>query len=226
MVLGDTSISESAGCDHGIAAQTILLGAREKGLAGCLLGTIKRRQLRDELGIDAQYKILLVVALGKPKEEVVVDPLQGQDSVKYWRDANEEQRQRLVDEISAMLMRSYVTAMIAYADDTLTDEQVVYLPSRYQTGDRKSAVRSKISLDSGQTIDVRYALYRTQDRWKIYDISFENISMVLTYRASFGASIRNKGLDALITRLENRNRKGEINLPGVVSKKMEESAVR
>jgi len=46
---------------------------------------------------------------------------------------------------------------------------------------------------------------------------------VLTYRASFGASIKNNGLDALITRLEKRNRKGEINLPGVVTKKMEES---
>jgi len=145
---------------------------------------------------------------------------------KYWRDADDEQRQRLIDEISTLLIRSYVTAMIAYADDTLTDEQVVYLPSRYQAGDRKSAVRSKISLDSGQTIDVRYALYRTHDRWKIYDISFENISMVLTYRASFGASIRNEGLEELIGRLETRNRKGEINLPGVVTKKMEESAVR
>ena len=143
---------------------------------------------------------------------------------KYWRDANDEQRQRLIDEISTLLTRSYVTAMIAYADDTLTDEQVVYMPSRYKAGDRKSAVRAKISLDSGQTIDVRYALYRTHDRWKIYDISFENISLVLTYRASFGATIRSNGLDALITRLEDRNTKGEINLPGVVTKKMEESA--
>ena len=145
---------------------------------------------------------------------------------KYWRDANDEQRQRLIDEISTLLIRSYVTAMIAYADDTLLDEQVVYLPSRYQVGDRKTAVRSKISLDSGQTIDVRYALYLIDNQWKIYDISFENISMVLTYRSSFGASIKDKGLDALITRLQNRNKKGEINLPGVVTKKMKESAAQ
>jgi len=142
---------------------------------------------------------------------------------KYWRDASDEQRQRLIDEISALLIRSYVTAMIAYADDTLLEEQVVYMPSRYQAGDRKTAVRAKISLDSGQTIDVRYALYRTDGQWKIYDISLENISLVLTYRSSFGASIKSNGLDALITRLENRNRKGEINLPGVVTKKMDES---
>jgi len=145
---------------------------------------------------------------------------------KYWRDANDEQRQGLIDEISALLIRSYVTAMIAYADDTLLDEQVVYLPSRYQAGDRKAAVRAKISLDSGQTIDVRYALYRTDGRWKIYDISFENISLVLTYRASFGASIKSNGLDALITRLGRLNRKGEVNLPGVVTKKMDESAAQ
>jgi phospholipid transport system substrate-binding protein len=145
---------------------------------------------------------------------------------KYWRDASDEQRQRLIDEISALLIRSYVTAMIAYADDTLLDEQVVYMPSRYQAGDRKTAVRAKISLDSGQTIDVRYALYRTDDQWKIYDISFENISLVLTYRASFGASINNKGLDALISRLENSNGKGDINLPGVVTKKMDESVAQ
>jgi len=145
---------------------------------------------------------------------------------KYWRDANDEQRQHLIDEISTLLIRSYVTAMIAYADDTLTDEQVVYLPSRYKAGDRKTSVRSRISLDSGQTIDVRYSLYRTGGQWKIYDISFENISLVLTYRASFGATIKNKGLDALITRLENRNKKGTVSLPGVVTKKMDESAAQ
>ena len=143
---------------------------------------------------------------------------------KYWRDANAEQRQRLIDEISMLLIRSYVTAMSAYADDTLLDEQIVYLPSRYQAGDKKAAVRSRISLDSGQTIDVRYALYRTDGQWKIYDISFENISLVLTYRSSFSSIIKSKGVDGLITKLETRNRKGEINLPDSVTKKMDESA--
>jgi len=73
---------------------------------------------------------------------------------------------------------------------------------------------------------VRYSLYRTEGQWKIYDISFENISLVLTYRSSFGATIKSKGLDALITRLENRNRKGAVSLPGVVTEKMDESAAQ
>ena len=144
---------------------------------------------------------------------------------KYWRDANGEQRQRLIDEISALLIRSYVTAMSAYADDTLTDEQIVYLPSRYQEGDKKTTVRSRISLDSGDTIDVRYALFRKRGQWRIYDISFESISLALTYRASFGAIIKDNGLEALITRLEKRNKEGEINLPGAVARKMDEAAI-
>ncbi len=143
---------------------------------------------------------------------------------KYWGDANDEQRQRLIDEIRALLIRSYVTAMSAYADDTLTDEQIVYLPSRYQAGDTKATVRAIISLDSGQRVDVQYALYRTHGQWKIYDIRFENISMVLTYRNSFGDIIKKEGLDVLIAQLEDRNSRGDINLPGEVTKKMDESS--
>ncbi len=136
---------------------------------------------------------------------------------KYWRAASDEQRRHLIDEISSLLIRSYVTAMSAYADDTLTEEQVVYLPSRYQAGDTRSTVRAKISLDSGQNIGVQYALYRTNGVWKIYDIRIEGISLALTYRASFGDTIKNQGLDALIAQLEESNKKGEVDLPGTVT---------
>ena len=86
VVLADTAISESAGCDHGIAAQTIMLAAREKGLAGCMLGSIDRKALRTSLNIPPQLKILLVLAIGKPKEQVVLETIDSSDSIKYWRD--------------------------------------------------------------------------------------------------------------------------------------------
>jgi nitroreductase len=86
VILGDTSISENAGCDHGIAAQTILLGAREKGLAGCMLGSIDRNALRDSLNIPSQLKILLVLAIGKPREQVVLEIVGSDSSIRYWRD--------------------------------------------------------------------------------------------------------------------------------------------
>ncbi|MCL5279967.1 MAG: nitroreductase family protein [Planctomycetes bacterium] len=86
VILGDTAISHNFGCDHGIAAQSILLGAREKGLAGCMIGLIQREELRQELNIPAQYEILLVIALGKPREQVVIDEVGPNGDIKYWRD--------------------------------------------------------------------------------------------------------------------------------------------
>ncbi len=86
IMLGDTQISRTFGCDHGIAAQSILLGAREKGLAGCMIGLIDREELRTALEIPTRYEILLVVALGKPREQAVIEEVGPDGDIKYWRD--------------------------------------------------------------------------------------------------------------------------------------------
>jgi len=86
VILGDKNISKSSGCDHGIAAQSILLGAAEKGLGGCMIGSIKREGLRTALGIPEQYEILLVLALGIPKETVRLEDAGPDGGIKYWRD--------------------------------------------------------------------------------------------------------------------------------------------
>ena len=85
VVVLDTNIGKSPGCDHGIAAQSILLGATERGLGGCMIGSIQREALRKALAIPEQYKIVLVIALGKPGETVVIDEITD-GSTKYWRD--------------------------------------------------------------------------------------------------------------------------------------------
>ena len=87
IVLGDTSITQDVGCDHGIAAQSIMLGAREKGLGGCMLGSINRKLLRDLLKVPEHLKILLVLAIGKPNEQVVLETLEPDGSIRYWRDS-------------------------------------------------------------------------------------------------------------------------------------------
>ena len=87
IILEDTQISHPLRCDHGIAAQSILLGATEKGLGGCIIGAIKKRELRDALKIPARYEILLVLALGKPKEKVVLETVGPDGDIKYWRDS-------------------------------------------------------------------------------------------------------------------------------------------
>lgn len=88
VILGDKSITNNFMCDHGIVAQSMLLGAVDKGLGGCMFGSIQRPKLKDLLDLDEQLDILLVIALGKPKEVVVVDDVMYND-IKYYRDENQ-----------------------------------------------------------------------------------------------------------------------------------------
>ena len=86
IILGDTEISKSFACDSGIASMSILLGATEKGLGGCIIGAIDREGLRRALEIRAAYEILLVIALGRPKEKVEIETVKSGGDIKYWRD--------------------------------------------------------------------------------------------------------------------------------------------
>jgi nitroreductase len=101
LILGDQNITKSFGCDHGIAAQSILLGAIESGLGGCMISSIQREELRRELEIPTHLEILLVIALGKPKESVEIEVIGPDGDVKYWRDEKDIHHvpKRSLDEI-------------------------------------------------------------------------------------------------------------------------------
>ncbi len=89
IVLGDRSITTSFGCDHGIATQNILLGATELGLGCCIIGALDRKAVINELNIPPKYEILHIIAIGKPGEEIVLEKMGTDESVKYWRDEQE-----------------------------------------------------------------------------------------------------------------------------------------
>ena len=101
IILEDTEISRSIGCDHGIAAQSILLGATEKGFGGCTIASIQREKLREALKIPSRYEILLVLALGKTKETVVIETVGPDGNIKYWRDSEDKHHvpKRSLDDI-------------------------------------------------------------------------------------------------------------------------------
>ena len=88
IVLNDTEVSANYFCDDGIATQSILLGAVEKGLGGCIIGSLNRLKLQRELRLSDNLKIVHIIALGKPKEEVKVEEMK-EDNIKYWRDVQQ-----------------------------------------------------------------------------------------------------------------------------------------
>lgn len=87
VVIGlDKTLADDPGCDHGIVAQTMMLGAVERGLGGCIIGTVNRAGLAQVCNLPGTFETLLVLALGVPLEAVMVEPMPASGDVKYWRD--------------------------------------------------------------------------------------------------------------------------------------------
>lgn len=86
ILLHDMSISQGYSCDNGIFAQSILLQAVDLGFGGCMIATFKKDEITQLLRLPKYLTPIMVIALGKPKEVVVIDDIKMGD-VKYWRDA-------------------------------------------------------------------------------------------------------------------------------------------
>ncbi len=92
VICQDKSIQESLARfqkDVGIAAQTILLAAVEMGLGGCMIGNFGADSVQQELGLSENLAPLLIVAIGKPAEKIVLTEVGEGESVAYYRDEND-----------------------------------------------------------------------------------------------------------------------------------------
>lgn len=87
VILNDDTIAKDSGLDAGICAQTMLLAATEAGFGGCMIGALKRDEIRAGFSLPETLQILLVIALGVPAEEVVLEETGAEGSIRYYRDA-------------------------------------------------------------------------------------------------------------------------------------------
>jgi len=127
---------------------------------------------------------------------------------KHWRSASKEQKLEFIRQFRTLLLRFYSTALSEYlTTNMVTEDMFVFLPLRGDTSTKQVTVNSEIHAPSGSIIPVKYSMHLSNKGWKVYDVSIEGISMVTTYRTSFAAEIKQKGLDGLIASLTERNDK-------------------
>jgi phospholipid transport system substrate-binding protein len=119
---------------------------------------------------------------------------------RAWREATPEQRQRLVTEFRNMLVRTYSNAISAYQGQTLK-----VLPPRGKQDPEETVVRTQFIRAGGQPLPIDFTMHRTGDTWKVYDITVEGVSLVMTYRSEFDAIVKQEGIDGLIKRLAQKN---------------------
>ena len=121
---------------------------------------------------------------------------------RNWRLASEEQRTRLAAEFQTLLVRTYSRALVE-----LGDQSILYLPLRAAPGDTDVTVRSSLRRPGAEPLTIDYDMADGAGGWRIYDVKIAGVSVVLTYRESFAATVRESGIDGLIRALEDKNRR-------------------
>lgn len=119
---------------------------------------------------------------------------------RAWREATPEQKQRLVTEFRNMLVRTYSNAISAYQGQTLK-----VLPQRGKQDPEETVVRTQYIRAGGQPLPIDFTMHQKGGTWKVYDITVEGVSLVMTYRSEFDAVVKQEGVDGLIKRLAQKN---------------------
>lgn len=119
---------------------------------------------------------------------------------KAWNSATPEQQQKITSEFRSMLVRIYSNAIDVYRGQTMR-----VLPSRMPAGATEVTVRNQYLREGRPPVPVEYAMKKNGTAWKIYDISVDGVSLVLTYRSEFEQITRASGVDGLIKRLAEKN---------------------
>lgn len=118
-----------------------------------------------------------------------------------WNEASKEQQDRFVGEFRSLLIRTYSSALSKYRN-----QSIEYKPLRGDANARDVKVMTKIIQPGGPAIALDYSLGKTDDAWKVYDVSIDGLSLVSTYRGQFAEAIKQSGIDGLTQRLAEKNR--------------------
>lgn len=117
-----------------------------------------------------------------------------------WRTASPEQQERIVKEFREMMVR--VSANVFNAQRGMTARIV---PIKLQSGATEVTVRGQYIQSGKPPVPVDVAMRKTAAGWRIYDASFDGVSLVLTYRAEFDAVVKQSGIEGLIRRIIEKN---------------------
>jgi len=120
---------------------------------------------------------------------------------RHWNAATPEQRQRFIDGFYHSLLTNYGTALLDFTGDRL---KVFPYKGEAAATATNATVRTQVRKDDGSTVAVNYSLHHTDKGWMAWDVIIEGISYVKSFRDDFGAEIDQKGLDAVIERLEKQ----------------------
>jgi phospholipid transport system substrate-binding protein len=129
-----------------------------------------------------------------------------------WSKATPEQKKRLVHEFRILLVRTYASALAAYAE-----QRFDFRPLRARPTDTDVTVNVRVLQSGAQPVPIDYSMEKTAAGWKVYDVMVGGVSLVANYRTEFNSTVRDSGIEGLIKNLQAKN--GSLDAPAQAEKK-------
>ena len=121
---------------------------------------------------------------------------------KHWNRASKEQQQQFIKQFRSLLITTYASALAKYRNQTIE-----YKPLRMQPADIEVTVKTQILQPGGPALPIDYTLGKSENSWLVFDVKIEGVSLVTTYRGQFSTEVRQSGMDGLIQRLADKNKR-------------------
>jgi phospholipid transport system substrate-binding protein len=116
---------------------------------------------------------------------------------RHWQPLSEAQRTEFVGLFADLLERSYISKIETYGG-----EKIQYTAERAD-GDF-ATVSTRIVTKNGTEVPVDYRMIKRADRWLVYDVSIEGVSLVSNYRTQFNKIIQTTSYNELVSKLRNK----------------------
>lgn len=122
---------------------------------------------------------------------------------KIWAKTPVDKQQAFIEQFKTLLVRTYGKALMEYSGQSIS-----FLPLESNPNSNLVIVKTEVTSEgSSSNITMNYRMHTSGGKWKVIDISIDGVSLVGTYRGSFGSEIRKNGIDSLIQKLTERNNK-------------------
>jgi phospholipid transport system substrate-binding protein len=121
---------------------------------------------------------------------------------RHWHGRSPAERDEFVHLFADLLERSYVGKIETYSGG----DRIQYAGETAEGG--QATVRTRIVTKAGTEIPVDYRLHRVGDRWLVYDVAIEGVSLVANYRAQFARIIQTSSFQGLVDKLKVKKEEG------------------
>ncbi len=163
------------------------------------VGKVFKVMLDEEMTMDQKKSKVIEIT-----NAVFGFPLMAKLSIgkAHWSEFNTKQRTEFTNLFTEQFQNLYVDKL-----DLFSDEEVIFHPATIVQ--KKKVQIPTVLLSKGKKYSVLYKMSKTNNGWKIYDITIEGVSLIHTYRSQYNHILKSGEVEDLLTKMRERKKENK-----------------